>query len=428
MKILIVGHACCPGRGSEPGITWNTAWHLAEQHQVWVITHPQTQRETDEYLAKNPRPNLRMVYVNLPRKWDPWKVERGERGVKLHYMIWQHLALREARRLVESEQIDVAHHISFGTINAAPLLYKLPIPVVWGPLGGGEVMPWAFRKYFRGQLRKELFRRAWSMALPFVPSIRRMSKRAGMCLVSNEESARILRRAGARNIELAIDSGLPDGYASDVTPDRPESDELQLLWAGRCEHRKALPLALEALKETRAPARLTVAGDGPLKSEWEAYARELGVADRVQFLGSVSWVTMSKLFRESHAFVFTSLRDRFGTVVLEAMGHALPILTLDHNGVACFVPVDAGIKVPVTVPEQTVAELAAGIERLAASRAQRQSMGAAALEYARTRSWRIRTQELIRTYEQLVSPAKHSHVSSYPAQRGIRQDASLRSG
>ena len=57
MKILIVGHACCPGRGSEPGITWNTAWQLAESHDVWVITHPQTQRQTDDYLARHPRPN-----------------------------------------------------------------------------------------------------------------------------------------------------------------------------------------------------------------------------------------------------------------------------------------------------------------------------------------------------------------------------------
>lgn len=411
MKILLVGHTCCPGRGSEPGITWNTAWNLAEHHRVWVITHPQHQGETDQYLAANPRENLRIVYVNLPPKWDPWDMTRGERGVKLHYMMWQHAALREARRLVESEGINIAHHISFGTINAAPLLYKLPVPVVWGPLGGGEVMPLAFRRYFRGQLGKELFRRAYSVALPLIPSIRRMSKRAGMCLVSNRESARILHRAGARNIELEIDCGLPDGYAADATPQRADSGTLQLLWAGRCEHRKALPLALEALSQTAANARLIVAGDGPLRAQWERLAGELGIADRVEFVGTVPWATMSKLFRESHAFVFTSLRDRFGTVVLEAMAHGLPILTLNHNGVACFVPDAGGIKVPVTVPEQTVAELAAGMEQLAESSARREQMGAAALAYARTRTWRIRTQELVRVYQRLLTQAeaKASH-------------------
>jgi glycosyltransferase involved in cell wall biosynthesis len=431
MNILLVGHTCCPGRGSEPGITWNTAWNLAEHHRVWVITHPQHQAETDEFLAANPRANLRMVYLNLPPKWDPWDMTRGERGVKLHYLMWQHVALRKARELVEVERIDIAHHISFGTINAAPLLHKLPIPVVWGPLGGGEVMPLAFRRYFKGRLPKELLRRAYSAALPFVPSIRRMSKRARMCLVSNRESARILQRAGARNIELAIDCGLPDGYAHDATPARASSKQLQLLWAGRFEHRKALPLALEALAQTAADTKLIVAGDGPLKSQWDRLAAELGVADRVEFVGSVPWSTMSRLFRESHAFVFTSLRDRFGTVVLEAMAHGLPILTLDHNGVACFVPDAGGIRVPVTVPEQTVAELAAGMERLAASPAEREQMGAAALAYARTRTWRTRAQELVRIYKRLSAGTPIEAARSFRAPREIlpdRPDPSPRSG
>ena len=137
---------------------------------------------------------------------------------------------------------------------------------------------------------------------------------------------------------------------------------------------------------------------------------------------------MSRLFRESHAFIFTSLRNRFGTVVLEAMGHGLPILTLDHNGVRSFVPNDGGIKVPVTNPKQTVAGLAAGIDRLAASQAHREQMGAAALAYARTRTWRLRCDELVRIYADLVDV---SPASPLRAKRGIssrQRDPSLRLG
>jgi hypothetical protein len=41
MRVLLVGHACGPDRGSEPGGTWNLAWQLSRFHDVWVMTDPQ---------------------------------------------------------------------------------------------------------------------------------------------------------------------------------------------------------------------------------------------------------------------------------------------------------------------------------------------------------------------------------------------------
>lgn len=430
MKVLLVGHACAPQKGSEPGVTWNVAWELTRLgHQVWVITHPQHAVATEAFLAHNPRPNLTIEYMTLPASWDPWKVGRGERGLKLHYLMWQHLVLRKARELIDRHGIDVAHHLSFGSVNAAPLLYKLQIPVIWGPIGGGEVMPWKFRRYFQGTLKQEVFRLVKSKCLPLVPSLRRMSRRAAMCLVANLETRRIVELCGGSRIRLAIDFGIPDNYAPDATPHREPLDTLRLLWAGRLEPRKALPLALEALARTDTRAELTVAGDGPLRAQWQQRARELRVEGRVRFLGSVPWETMSRLFRESDAFVFTSLRDKLGTVVLEAMGHGLPILTLNHNGVRCFVPDDCGIKVGVEEPARTVAELAAGIEQLAASAARRREMGAAALAYARSNTARARVQELVQLYEQ-VTERRGFGGTERPAASALHvsQPAEARSG
>ena len=138
MKVLLVGHAVGPGRGSEPGNTWNFAARLSESHQVTLISHPERREDVEAELARHPRPNLRIIWVTPPPRIDPWDPRKGDKGLRLHYMLWQRYALKMALRLCETEQFDVAHHFSWGTVNAPPLLHKLPIPVVWGPIGGGQ--------------------------------------------------------------------------------------------------------------------------------------------------------------------------------------------------------------------------------------------------------------------------------------------------
>jgi glycosyltransferase involved in cell wall biosynthesis len=174
-----------------------------------------------------------------------------------------------------------------------------------------------------------------------------------------------------------------------------------LLWAGKMEARKALPLILEALAQLKdLPVELIVAGDGPMRGEWERLATSLNVRDRVQFRGRVPWTEMSQLYQTADAFVFTSLRDAFGTQVLEAMAHGLPVLTLNHQGVAAFVPDAAGIKVAVTNPRDTIAGLAQGIRRLARLPEERQGMGRAALEFAKTQTWERRTERMLQIYHE----------------------------
>ena len=95
MKVLLVGHALGPGLGSEPGNTWNFAWHLSGAHEVTLLSHPQHRTRVDEELAKNPRPNLKIHWVTLNEKMDPWNPEKSEKGLKLHYLMWQREAARQ---------------------------------------------------------------------------------------------------------------------------------------------------------------------------------------------------------------------------------------------------------------------------------------------------------------------------------------------
>jgi len=55
LKILISAYACCPIRGSEPGVGWGFVKALAEHHDLWIITEKEKfQTEVEEYLRSNP--------------------------------------------------------------------------------------------------------------------------------------------------------------------------------------------------------------------------------------------------------------------------------------------------------------------------------------------------------------------------------------
>jgi glycosyltransferase involved in cell wall biosynthesis len=127
--------------------------------------------------------------------------------------------------------------------------------------------------------------------------------------------------------------------------------------------------------------------------------------DRVEFLGLLKSDELHRRFQEADGFLFTSLRDSQGSVVWEALGEGLPVITLDHQGVGALVPKDAALKVPVETPEITLAGLTAAIEEFARMGPRRAEMSEAALRAAAGNVWQKRAATVTRYYEQILNQA-----------------------
>jgi glycosyltransferase involved in cell wall biosynthesis len=399
MRVLITGYNCSPYRGSEFSGTWRWAWHLAGQHEVWVLTSKHGWEETQQFLREHPNPYLHFERVDPPPILDP----RPPWGAIPHYLAWQRLVLRRAAELQQRYRIEVVHHVSWGSVSSAPELWRLPAPFVWGPVGGGQTTPRGFLKYYGAQQAMELLRRPRIRLLPFRPNLKNAARQSALILATNRESQRVLEQAGARRLQTFLDSGIPPELVPKRPILRPEKRGVTVLWAGKLEPRKALPLALEALREVKdRRVRLLVAGDGPLRSAWELLARDVNLADRVTFLGAVPWTQMFALYAQADIFLFTSLRDSFGMQVLEAMSQALPIVTLNHQGAATFLPDDAGVRVPVRSPQITVGALAAAVEILSSSCELRRRIGERAWAFARRENWDARARRMTELYGSLL--------------------------
>jgi glycosyltransferase involved in cell wall biosynthesis len=408
LKVLLVGHAFSPGAGSEPGFTWNWAWHLSEHHDVWVIAHPQFRAAVEAVMSQHLHRALHVVWVDLPERLhacDPWDPARGEQGIHLHYVFWQHAAFAQARSLQARVRFDIVHHVSWGTVNDPPPLWRLGPPFVWGPLGGGQAAPLTFALYLGGRgFLREVSRTARRHLVPLRPSLRRAAAHSAAILATNRETSEVLKRAGASRVELFLDGGIqPDEFIARRRL-RTVGDRLELVWAGRLEARKALSLALEAMALVpELSVRLSVAGEGPLRRALERRTVALGLGERVRFLGLVPRARLlGNVFANSDAFLFTSLQDSFGSVVIEAMAAGLPVLGLDHQGFGTMIPRQAAIKVPVTSPAATIRGLADGIRTLAASPDVGQRMGAAARCHALSESWSLRVVRMNELYRRCL--------------------------
>ena len=74
------------------------------------------------------------------------------------YGRWQDAALRHVE--AQAQQYDVAHHVTYGGLHLGSMLWRLPIPLVYGPVGGGQTAPASYWRYFGREWPSETLRTA----------------------------------------------------------------------------------------------------------------------------------------------------------------------------------------------------------------------------------------------------------------------------
>ncbi|WP_017651402.1 glycosyltransferase [Fortiea contorta] len=128
---------------------------------------------------------------------------------------------------------------------------------------------------------------------------------------------------------------VPDMKAMTALPANIESTQLKLqrpifIFVGQVIHRKGIQLLLEACLLLQAQNyrdyTLLIVGDGPQRDELQVLTNQSGLQNCVQWLGWMEYGVLSAYFQMADVFVFPTLEDTWGMVVLEAMAFSKPIL------------------------------------------------------------------------------------------------------
>ena len=91
--------------------------------------------------------------------------------------------------------------------------------------------------------------------------------------------------------------------------------------------------ALRELKNEFADLRCRIVGEGEELGRLQGLARELGIAERVEFLGRRTRIEVAELLRESMIFVLPSRYEGLGCVYLEAMATGIPAIACRGQGI-----------------------------------------------------------------------------------------------
>jgi len=151
----------------------------------------------------------------------------------------------------------------------------------------------------------------------------------------------------------------------------PESGPIRIVFVGRLVEKKGADTLLRAFRYVRQAfpnTRLTLIGDGRLKSELKLLARRLGVLPHVEFLGALPPQRIAKHLDEAHIFCLPSRTDRTGNAegipnaLKEAMAMGLPVVSTYHSGIPELV--EDGVSGHL-VPERSVGALATKLIHLA---------------------------------------------------------------
>jgi glycosyltransferase involved in cell wall biosynthesis len=413
MKILLSCFACEPGQGSEEGVGWNVAVQSARYNEVWVITREFCRAPIEAELRRNPIPNLHFIYVE-PFGWqENFKGRQG--GLQLHYYLWQILAYRAAQKLHPKIGFDLTRHVTYVKFWSPSLVCLLPVPFIWGPIGGGEAAPKAFWRDFstKGKLyetARELAQRIGELD----PLTRLTARRSVFTPVTTEDTAKRARSLGAKNVQIYSAVGLTkEAIAQLERYPLPDTQPIRFISIGRLLHWKGYHLSISAfvkasqrLQQMGIETEYWLLGDGPDHAHLEAMTQQMKCRDNITFWGRVSPDETLRKLGECHVLLHPSLHDSGGWTCLEAMAAGRPVLCLALGGPDTLITEEAGIKVPARDPDQAVRDLAESMVRLANDAPLREQLGQGGKKRVReVYDWDVKGEFFAQLYERVKSGA-----------------------
>jgi glycosyltransferase involved in cell wall biosynthesis len=299
------------------------------------------------------------------------------------------------REIVDRHEISLAHVCFFDYFSAVPWLARLSgvKHVLYEQLNSGELTATSWKKRLL-QLRGSVATQPAVKVIAISDFVKQQLIACGI------PSAKIVVR------HLGVDTSrfFPDSAARGVLAAElgAEPDDVIVSTVSVLRSFKNPQTIIQAcglLAKRSVPFKLLVAGDGAMLSDLQELAVNLGVADRIHWLGYCA--DPARLLQASDIFVLASTGEAFGLVLAEAMACGVPVVGSRSGAIPEIV--EDGVTGLLATPRDEVS-FADAIEKLARDPNLRKEMGAKSLARVREKfSLETDVENTLRIYESLAS-------------------------
>lgn len=408
-KILINAYACSPGMGSEPGMAWNWVSNLAKFCELYIITEGEFREKIEEVVPTLEQgKNMHFYYNPVTDEIRKMCWNQGDWRFYKYYREWQWKTYLMAKEICSSEHIDVLHQLNMIGFREPGYLWKLSkesdVPFVWGPIGGLKQFPLA---YLQGAgLKMKLFNRLKNILnvwqLKHEKRVDEALKTARLLISSIPDSYRAIKKY--KGLESIVIPETGCFLSEDIPTDRFDEKELHVMWVGKFDFRKQLPLALRAIAIANNPnIVLEIYGGG--SDEQIASAKRvadlLGITEKVVWHGNQPNDVVMNAMHKAQVFFFTSVSEDTSTVVLEAVSNRLPVLCFDACGMAAVIDDKVGRKVALSNPAQSATDFAKLLNDLEHDRNLLKQLSENCKQRQNELSWEEKAKTMVEWYEKV---------------------------
>jgi glycosyltransferase involved in cell wall biosynthesis len=235
-----------------------------------------------------------------------------------------------------------------------------------------------------------------------VPLVFQKEPFADRVIAASEFSAKQVREEyGCRDVTVIPNGVDTSMYTPPEEPRLPSESGITLLFVGPLTERKNIKSLLTSThlltKQLDQKIELRIAGKGPQENELRRYVDELGMSSSVTFLGHVSDNSeLAAEYQSADCFVFPSLLEGFGMVVVEALACGTPVAASNIEPLVSIVD-DAGNFFDPSDPEDIAATVAGILE----DQQRYSSLCAAAVDRGQRFDWGRIANEYIEVYEEM---------------------------
>jgi glycosyltransferase involved in cell wall biosynthesis len=373
MKVLISAIACHPQLGSESKVGWDAALAISDIPAVTachVMTHSVNRDAIHREQASGKAGKTVFHFFGEPFEYHPSRMVARLQSW-LIFRKWQARLLPFAATLHHRHRFEITHHVTYVTWRVASPLWQLPVPFVWGPIGGTGLLPYGFFGILSTPSKLfEIARQASGLAASRSRAFLDCATKSSLVVAANEETEIFFRRfrptAPIKRLSPVFFS--PQQMA--VLRDSPRlvpkvKRPLHLFAGGNLEGRKGVALALETiaeLKQRGVDVQYTFGGHGPELHSLQTLARTLGIEDCVEFHQGFHREEYVRRLKESDIYFLPSFRETTPITLLEAaLAGCYPVVA-DNSGAGEIVRRIGGKAVSSHNRAQIVSQLADALQ------------------------------------------------------------------